>query len=185
MLATNGTGMTKNRKGRKRKTVARREPNGREKRRPADYRAMAAAWPVRRDLAAADRASERAGSVLGRLSLKKLISEPQYDAGQRYAVIVGAYRAMIGMPGNLAGGGKGYDCIGAADCPADSCVCLARTKRYDDAYCAVRTHAAHLAVNAVAIHDQDIPPYQLDHLREGLEALAWHFGILGKRRRAS
>lgn len=169
----------KNRKGRKRKS-GRRTAAGALVRVRVDYREMATDWPCRRGLPEALRASERAGSYLGRLRLRKLISEPEFESGQRYAVIVGAYRAMIGVPGHLVGVGKGYDCAGAKDCPPETCVCRARQERYDAAYCAIRTHAAHMAVNAVAIHDHDISPDQIVHLREGLAALARHFGLTGK-----
>lgn len=176
----------RNRKGRKRKST-RREPNGKPQRIPVDYRAMAALNPDRRGLPEALRTHERAGSVLGRLSLKKRISEPEYEAGRRYSVIVGMYRAIIGAPGNLAGSGRGFGCnpqacINAKVNNRDICICKARTDRYDDAYCAIRTHAAHLAVNAVAIHDHDISPDQLGALREGLAALARHFGLVRKGR---
>lgn len=190
----------RNRKGRKRKS-GRREANGRPQRVPVDYRSMAALWPGRRDLAVDVRSSERAGSELGRLNLRWQaheareahlrpyektpppgISEDQYEAGRRYAVIVGAYRAMIGVPAHLEGGGRGYDCVGDARCPPDTCICKARQERYDDAYCSIRTHAAHLAVNAVAIHDQAISPDLVIHLREGLSALARHLGLTNGRK---
>jgi len=172
--------VTLNRKGRKRKS-GRREPSGRARRAPVDYRAMAAKNPDRRGLPEALRTHERAGSALGRLNLKKRISDNEYEAGQRYSVIVGAYRAMIGVPGHLSGGGWGFDC-GGFGCPdnPDACICLARKNRYDAAYCTIRTHAAHMAVNAVAIHDHDIPPDELVHLRVGLSALARHFGLTAK-----
>jgi hypothetical protein len=177
-------GMTivpKNRKGRKRKS-GRREPSGRPIRAPVDYRAMAALNPDRRGLAEGLRTHERAGSVLGRLNLKKRISEHEYEAGCRYAVVVGAWRAMIGVPAHLGGNGTGQNCWGLSPCPPQTCVCLARKIRYDDAYCSIRTHAAHLAVNAAAIHDHDISADQLPHLRKGLAALARHFGLTGRRR---
>jgi hypothetical protein len=174
----------KNRKGRKRKST-RREPNGKPQRASVDYRSMAALNPDRRGLPEALRTHERAGSELGRLSLKQRISDHEYEAGRRYAVIVGAYRATIGVPQGLSGGGKGYDCSPTL-CGTlrrnerHLCTCRGREGRYDDAYCSIRTHAAHVAVNAVAIHDQAIPPYQIEHLRAGLAALARHFG-LGRR----
>jgi hypothetical protein len=177
----------KNRKGRKRKST-RREANGRPLRVPVDFRAMAALNPDRRGLPEALRTHERAGSALGRLNLKNRISEHEYEAGRRYSVIVGAYRATIGVPAHLSGNGRGYDCNPLA-CkvlpydPKNPCICQGRQQRYDDAYCSIRTHAAHLAVNAVAIYDHDISPDQLGALREGLAALARHFGLTGKGRR--
>lgn len=171
----------KNRKGRKRRST-RREPNGKPQRVPVDYRAMASFNPDRRGLPEALRTHERAGSELGRLNLKKRISEHEYEAGRRYSGIVGAYRAMIGVPRGLSGNGRGYDCSGAAACPPETCICRQRQDRYDDAYCSIRTHAAHMAVNAVAIHDQAIPPYQIEHLRAGLSALARHFGLTGRQK---
>ena len=171
-----------NRRGKKRRKRATgdRTATGRAHRQAVDYRTLAAAQPHRRCLPEADRLSEKAGTVIGCLNLLGRISDDQYEAGKRYSVIVGAYRAMIGVPQGLSGGGKAGNCWGIAPCPSETCVCLARKNRYDDAYCAIRTHAAHLAVNAVAIHDHDISPDQLIHLRAGLSALARHFGLTGK-----
>jgi hypothetical protein len=172
----------KNRKGRKRKSGRRVASGDIARRAPTDYRAMAALNPDRRGLPEALRTHERAGSSLGRLNLRKRISDHEYEAGRRYSGIVGAYRASIGVPRGLSGAGKGYDCdpyVCLTYRHAPACICRQRQDRYDDAYCSIRTHAAHLAVNAVAIHDHDISPDQLIHLREGLAALARHFGLTG------
>jgi hypothetical protein len=170
----------KNRKGRKRKS-GRRQPDGRlAPQRPVDYRAMAAEWPDRRGLAKGLRTHERAGSALGRLSLEKVISEPEYEAGRRYSVIVGAYLAMAGAPHGLTGRGRGRDCQGDANCPPDTCICRYHTSRYMGAHEAIPSRAAHMAVNRVAIHDQALSEDDLVHLWDGLQALARHFGLTRK-----
>ncbi len=170
----------KNRKGRKRKS-GRRQPDGRiAPRSPVDFRTLAAQNPDRRGLPEALRTHERAGSVLGRLSLRKCISEPEYEAGRRYSVIVGAYLSMAGAPQGLTGRGRGRDCQGLADCPAETCICRYHTSRYMAAYEAIPSRAAHMAVNRVAIHDQALSDDQLIHLWAGLQALARHLGLTSK-----
>lgn len=175
-----------NRKGRKRKS-GRRTASGALPRIRVDYRAMAAAQPHRKWLPEALRESERAESVLGCLNLIKRISEQQYEAGRRYSVIVGAYRAVIGVPGHMVGNGRGYDCSQAA-CVVDpdSCICLVRTQAYQRAYEAISrvSRKAHLAINRVAIHNELCSHEQLSHLRDGLDALARHFGLTNHRKSA-
>lgn len=173
----------RNRKGRKRKS-GRRTLSGALVRKPVDYRSMAAAQPHRNWLPATLRESERAGTVLGCLNLLKCISEHEYEAGRRYSVIVGAYLAMASAPRGTSGQGKGYDCVGAMDCPAETCICLARTERYTRAYEAISRNGgrpAHMAVNWVAIQDQVCSAGHLDALRVGLAALARHFGLSNGR----
>lgn len=172
------------RKGRKRKS-GHREPSGRNQRRPVDYRSMAAAQPHRNWLPEALRLDERAGTVLGCLNLLKRISDEMYEAGRHYGVIVGAYLAMANAPRGTAGQGRGYDCTGEWDCPTETCICLARTERFNRAYEAISRSAgrpAHMAINRVAIQDQICAVEQIEPLRLGLAALAGHFGLTGTGR---
>jgi hypothetical protein len=188
--------MSLNRKGRKRKS-GRRTPSGAVARRaPVDYRSMAALQPHRIRLPEALRSDEKAESVLGCLNLiyriskrtaanRPGITDEQYDAGRRYAVIVGAYLAMASAPRSTAGAGRGQGCAGDLDCPADTCRCRALTKRYTDAYVAVEKaggHKVHLAVKRVAIHDQACELDQVEALKLGLSALARHFCLTNQRK---
>lgn len=178
-----------NRKGRKRKSGA-RSKSGCLARVVVDYLTMAANNPDRRDLPADKRLSEKAASLLGKFNLLAKITDAQYEAGRRYAVIVGAYLAMANAPRSTAGASRGPGCAGELNCPVDTCACLAKTDRYTDAYEAVEragrvsifgAHKVHLAVKRVAIHDQACFPDQVEPLRLGLSALAAHFGLTHRR----
>jgi hypothetical protein len=178
----------KNRKGRKRKS-GRRTASGDIARVAVDYRSMAAAWPDRQCLPEALRTSEKAGSVIGRLNLLKAISDEMYEAGRRYAQIVGAYLSMANAPRGMAGSGRGYDCTGAATCPVDTCVCLKRTQNYNDAYTSVskagtpaQGRSAHMALKRAVIFDEILPDNMIDPLKLGLSALARHFGLTNQRK---
>lgn len=174
-----------NRKGRKRKS-GRRTESGQLARVSVDYRVMAESWPHRRDVPAAQRSSERAESVLGRLNLNTRINGPEYEAGRRFAVIVGAYRAVIGTPRGMSGSGKGYACNPSA-CLMDSahCLCELRTARFRDATRALQL-AGQNAYNftyRTAVTDLECQTDALVHLRAGLSVLAKHFGLVGKGRK--
>lgn len=100
--------------------------------------------PHRRLVRDDDRLSEKAESPLGRLVLKRLISEEQYQAGVLYAVDVGAYRAVIEGPRGTAGADrKGPGCEGGCAFMRKyfgdlvDCACENRKTRYDAAYAAV------------------------------------------------
>lgn len=179
-----------NRKGRKRKSGA-RSKSGSLVRATVDYLTLAANNPDRRDLPADKRLSEKAASLLGKFNLLSKISDAQYEAGRRYAVIVGAYLAMANAPRSTAGASRGPGCAGELKCPPDTCACLAKTDRYTDAYEAVETagrisifgaHKVHIAVKRVAIHDQACFPDQVEPLKLGLSALASHFGLTNHRK---
>jgi hypothetical protein len=201
--------VTLNRKGRKRKS-GRRQPNGHRPFRAPDYRAMAANNPDRRGLPEALRLDERAGTVLGRLNLiyrihgarkanaghvdKPGISDQQYEAGLTYSRIYGAYMAQAGAPHGLSGSGAAIGCNPeecmkrAADEPLRfTCACEEKTHRYMRAYEAIgkgrsphEAHKAHMAINWTAIQDNLPSEDQMMPLREGLSALARHFGLTGK-----
>lgn len=172
-----------NRKGRKRKS-GRRTKSGDLVLVHPNYQTMAAEQPHRRWLPEAHRLSEKAGTVLGGLNLIGRISNDQYEAGRRFSVIVGAYRSVIGAPRGTSDGGKGYACVGSAACPAETCICLARTNKYNRAYEALWDggQLATKAVNRTAVHDEPCPEHNMDLLRWGLDALAKHFGLTGKGR---
>ena len=192
-------GMTKNRKGRKRKTTARREPNGRVQRVSVDYRAMAALTPHRIPLPVAYRTDERAESYLGRLNIvwrtsglpsaiRPGIPDEEYEAGRKYQRLVHQYLALANAP-RLAQ----LRVIAEASFDPES-MPTGKTFRRDDpdgqalqerymlAYEAVSKsagregHERHKAINRV-IHEQAISVDQVIHLRGALRALAVFFGL--------
>lgn len=186
-----------NRKGRKRKQ-GRRTSTGALVRRPlVDYRSMAALQPHRIRLPEALRADEKAESVLGCLNLiyriskrtagnRPGITDEQYEAGRRYAVLVGSYLAAAGAPRSTAGNGYGtHECLTGA-CEK----CQQTVDRYMRAHEAIGRacmgipricRQTHAAVNWVVIDDNLCNAEQLEYLKRGLTALANHFGLTNGR----
>jgi hypothetical protein len=85
-----------------------------------DFRALAALQPHRVWLPQEKRLDQKAASPLGCLNLLGVITDAQYRAGLRYAIVVGKYRAVIETPSATAGSGRGYDCPGSAACGRDA-----------------------------------------------------------------
>lgn len=142
-----------------------------------DDKLKVARQPHRRDLAEALRLDERAESALGRALLKGSITRAGYDAGVRYAVVAGEYRASIAVPRATAGSGRGYDCFpdGCLATP-ESCQCRARRNRYYRAFEELSDAGRHVLWQVVRVAIEGGEPTCLPHLRAGLEALARHFG---------
>jgi hypothetical protein len=166
--------------GRKRRNV-RRQPNGQPQRdRGLEPRLVANAMPHRQEVAANDRHDAKAESPMGRLLLNGWISQTQYDAGVAYREIVARYRVVIDAPsanersmsGVIVGpwGGRG-------DPIAEDEVHRRRDK-YNAAYEALECGAGHRAARSVAhcaVHERG--EWELHHLKNGLTALAAHFGF--------
>jgi hypothetical protein len=195
----NGIGMTKTRKGRRRKTVARREPNGRAQRVSVNYQAMAALTPHRIRLPVAYRTDARAESYLGRLNIvwrtsglpsaiRPGIPDEEYEAGRRYQKTVHAYLALANAPRLAQLRVIAEASFDPESMPVDQVFRrndpegLALTQRYTDAYVAVSEsagregHKRHMAIKR-AIHDEPCSPEQLIHLREALHSLAVFYGL--------
>jgi hypothetical protein len=193
-----GTMPTLNRKGRKRKSGRRTATGALVRHVPIDYRSMAALQPHRIRLPEALRADEKAESELGRLNLfyriskrtagnRPGITDEQYEAGRRYAVLVGAYLAAAGAPRATAGNGHGsHECLSGA-CEK----CQQTVERYMRAHESIgracmgipRTcRHTHAAVNWVVIDDNLCNAEQLEYLKLGLSALADHFGLTNRRK---
>lgn len=141
--------------GRKRK-VGPRHPGGQLKHVKPDLATRTSRQPHRRGLKDALRRDERAGEPLGRMYLRGLIDNDAYDAGSRYAFLVGQYRASIGAQSGGQGSGRGGGCsldrtdgakllislfgkdkvVTSAACldDPDGCACLKRRTRYMQAY---------------------------------------------------
>lgn len=178
-----------NRKGRKRKS-GRRTASGRLATQPTirDH-GLVAEQPHRNWLPESLRGHERAGDMLGCLNLLNCISEHQYEAGRRFAVIVGAFRAMIGTPSGTAGCGRHYACfpelcarLRREDPAGPLCLCEDRTAKYRDA-CSYLQSAGQKAYNVtyqVVISEMIPSQEQMSDLTHGLAMLARGFG-LGRR----
>jgi hypothetical protein len=177
----------KRRKPGRRRQSGKRTPAGRIIHAPIDYRALAAKQPHRIRLPEALRGDEKAESVMGCLNLiyrisnrtqgnRPGITDEQYEAGRRYAVLVGAYLAHAGAPRGTAGNG-----VGGHECVTGACEkCQNTIDRYMRAHEAIgRTceRKAHLAVNWVVIEDHPPDADQCEYLKLGLSALAAHFGL--------
>lgn len=187
-----------NRKGRKRKS-GNRKPSGDVILARVDYRDMAKLWPVRRDVAEPYRLDERTGTEIGRLNIKWRtsglpllirpgISNEEYEAGRLYAIAVNAYLAMAGAPRIACLMATFFSGSDAESMPAGQLRIAStdydktRTERYMRAYEAIRSRQCHMAVNAVAVHDEPCADSQYRALRAGLQDLAAHFGLLAQRR---
>lgn len=186
------------RKGRPRKFGTRYASGDLVPEKKPDDRIRTSRQPHRRQVPAADRMSEKAESELGRMLLRGLLADnprapvrdrdlererSRCEAGERYAVIVGQYRAVIEAPRATSGAGRGFDC--APDLcrayPAE-CECLVRRRRYDGAFEAVaglpgQPHRRRIAwaVAQVAVFDRAIQAQDIPYLISGLDALDRHF----------
>lgn len=178
------------RKGRKRKWRGQKLAHTKEVavERAPDDRIRASLQPHRRCVREEDRLSEKAESPLGRLNLRDVITDEQYEAGLRYALIVGQYQAIIGVPRSTSGAGRGFPCTGEATCGAVAgipCLCRERRVRYDAAFEALMGagQRAAKAVARVAVWREEAA--DVEHLRTGLINLARHFGLTGRRDRST
>jgi hypothetical protein len=171
------------RRGRKRRAGL-RHPGGELKRPQFDFRGLATLQPHRVWLPESKRLDQKAASPLGCLNLLGALSDAQYRAGVRYAVVVGKYRAVIETPSATSGAGRGYDCPGDPRCGRDRhpCECRRRKQRYDAAFAAVLEagQRAARAVGRVAVHGEPCPRGALPDLKRGLDALAQHFDGAGR-----
>jgi hypothetical protein len=173
------------RRGRKRKVGLRHPCGTLVQRAELEAKSFAALQPHRVWLPQEKRLDQKAASPLGCLNLLGVISDIQYLAGVRYAVVVGHYRAVIESPRATSGSGRGYHCAGDLACGRDdpgACECRRRKARYDAAFAAVfeAGQKAARAVARVAVHGEQCPRGALGDLKRGLDALARHFSKAGR-----
>jgi len=157
--------------GRKRKKGP-REPNGRVQRTKAiDPKTVAKRQPHRRGVPAA-----LAQCIMGRLCLNGFISETQYEAGVKYRTAVLRYRSAIEAPraseASMAG-------VIAAPSGGGSPISERRQieirNGYMRAFEAIEQAGAARDVAHCAVFDR--PPFALDKVQRGLDALAVHYGL--------
>jgi hypothetical protein len=137
--------------------------------------------PHRQSVSESDRFDQKAGTAIGRLFLRSIVTSEQYEAGTEYNRIVGLYRASIEAPR------IGQSIAGIFEPHSGNPISVdtARDirKRYNDAHDALAQagRPSVMAVNKVAIHDNGIYPSEYKNLYVGLNALAGHFK--GEKRR--
>lgn len=137
-------------------------------------------------LTEAQASSEHAGTVLGRLWLRHIITEEMRDAGYRYWSRVRAYRKAIRVRGVSSGGdlerGAGHE--GDADPTpeeiADYEAAIERHRQYRDALLNAGMLCL-LVVDAVVLEGKDMPSHRGD-LMAGLKALV---DVRAARRKAA
>lgn len=143
--------------------------------------------PHRRGLPEGLRLSEKAATPLGALNLMGTISDEQHEAGRLFGIAVHEYRQSIGCPDAGWRGARGSPCAPeACRLDPDRCECLARKTRFNLASKALLDvgHRAAVAVQRVAVQEKGCPYGYLWWLKAGLDALAKHFGLHGRRKAA-
>jgi hypothetical protein len=162
--------------GRKRKKGP-REPNGRVQRvKETDPKAVAKSQPHRRGVPAALAHDPKAECIMGRLCLNGFLSETQYEAGVKYRTAVLRYRSAIEAPraseASMAG-------VIAAPSGGGSPISERRQieirNGYMRAFEAIEQAGAARDVAHCAVFDR--PPFALDKVQRGLDALAVHYGL--------
>jgi len=163
-----------------------REPSGRVQRDPAVSRInVAKLFPHRRGLSDKDVIDPKAETQFGRFVLHKLITQEQYDAGDRWRKTVMAYRSVIeapcAFPKSIAGavtgggGGRGYFSDDEA---------LRRKSVYNEGYEAVMERCGMVGMRTLCdatVHERFIEPGRLNRLREALDVLVG-LAYQGRRR---
>ena len=166
------------RRGRKRK-LGKRNARGlliHERESPA---ARAREMPHRRGLEHPE--DQLAESELGRMQLRGDLEASQVLSGQEYARAWRGYISMLGGPKRLINGRwSGFDCGGCLGLTkTEMCECHKRERKWLDAQHALRAAGwrALIAVQQVALHDQQCPDERRSALELGLDALARYFGL--------
>lgn len=180
------------RPGRKRKIVM-RQPNGEPSRagRKDEIMAVARNQPHRRGLA--DFRDERAVDPFGRLALAGLIDTDAYEAGKAWRALVAAYRhaldAPISSPRSLPAGPIAAVSelvepgTGGFDTRTPEERDQATRRRWAAANAVLREAGYQVVAEVESVVVDGHEMRNLDSLRRGLDALAWHFGIARRRAR--
>ncbi|WP_273773205.1 hypothetical protein [Brucella intermedia] len=176
-------------RGRPKKDVPLREPNGRASRMKEDPAKVAMEARMRHYGVPADMARDpRTGSYLGRLAMAgrgEGISQDQYEAATRYIDLYNSYQKAIGSPG------AHYEQIGgvnASDPDAYADWCIRVKHAYKSAQAAIheaqaeeRSENLWAGLQYVVIQDQEFP-HLLSSTRLVCNALHRHFMLDNKRK---
>jgi hypothetical protein len=162
--------------GRKRKKGP-RESNGRVQRtKTIDPKTVAKRQPHRRGVPAALAHDPKAECIMGRLCLNGFLSEMQYQAGVKYRTAVLRYRSAIEAPrasiASMAGVLAGPSGGGAAISERRQ---IEIRNSYMHAFEAIDRAGAARDVAHCAVFDR--PPFALEKVQRGLDALAVHYGL--------
>lgn len=177
------------RKGRPRRNGPRNR-GGRLKRGPAiTPRQVAASQPHRRGLGelALD---QRAETELGRMAIRGelgVIGDILATAGEEFARIWRGYAQTLDGPQSATNGrGRVFPCSGCQTASERAnCLCEAYKRKWLGARDALAsTYGGAAVVMYVAVFDRQCPWDEISALRIGLSALAEHFGLLDKSKRA-
>jgi hypothetical protein len=167
----------KKRRGRPRKT-GQRYPSGKLRQSPVSPREVAAAMPHRRGLG--DKATDqRAETTLGRLVLIGLLHPMLGAAGDTYGSLWRGYLYSIGGPQQLSNtDSHGFSCDGCPDPERRKyCRCYFRRRIFEEARGKLALAGTLAAMEVYMVVTQDQRCTNLAALREGLTALAKHFGL--------
>lgn len=144
-------------------------------------------------LSEADARDQKAETYIGRLCMAGRknnadgITQVQYDAAQEYLSAYESFQRAVKSPDALrspAGGGNGAESDGYANW------CRNAVQRYENAFKAVReAQEVHRGANMYAAIDylvvrNEQHPHMVGDCRLALNALAHHFGLMGKRKAA-
>lgn len=170
--------------GRKRK-AGKRHPNGElvnEQKQIDLAHRIAITQPHRQSVSESLRFDQKAGTELGRLRLRGILTEEQYEAGRKYNALVTRYRASIDAPK------AGQSIAGAMEPRGGGVITLEAAREikreYDGAFEALfdcGQPAAKLVAH-VAVHDREIDRHLHATLICGLSGLAKHFGLTNERK---
>lgn len=170
--------------GRKRKS-GHRKPSGdlsNERIEAEIARMTAIQMPHRKSVPVEHRYDPKAESHLGRMNLRGIITDLQFDAGREYAKIVSLYRSAIEAPR------QGQSIAGVMEPKSSGFMDVDRAReikrRYDGAFEALfdAGQPAAKTVARVAVHDTGILRNERDYLFRGLDALVRHFGLTSSRK---
>lgn len=164
--------------GRKRKVTVVRQPNGQPRRIAVDVKAIAQTMPHRQEVQPEIRHDPLAETKLGRLRLGGWITQPQYEAGDKYREIVRRYRTVIDAPrGEVSMSGVIVGPWGGSS-DLDDDEAQRRKDQYNSAFEALECGAGNRAARAVAhVAVYNRVEFVMDDLRRGLTVLAEHFGL--------
>lgn len=171
------------RRGRPRKPGARHR-SGDLRREAETPRQVAAGMPHRRGLG--ERAvDQRAETELGRLVLRGVLDETLGLAGATYLALWRGYVFSLAGPSELTrAGGHGFTCDGCeGEAARRWCRCSFRKRIFLEARGVLLEigEPMRALVEWTVIHDW--PVLGVDALAQGLEALAFHFGLISGRRK--
>lgn len=177
--------------GRKRKIGIKRTASGRASRAGAEAANLEPILTRMRmfGLSEKDARDQKASTFVGRLQLQKVISAQQYDAAVEYLRVYDAYKRAIKAPDASRSSGG----VGGGDNTVDyERWCHSVIGKYDGATEAIRSEQnlhenrgsnLYAAIDYIVCRDEQ-QWHMVGDCRLALNALAHHFGLMSKKRKA-